>query len=86
MAGRTDSVYEQGGAGEIPLIRILLISLLTLPTVAFGAGKTIEGTVTKVYDGDTIVMQNDERVRVRWINTPEKRPIQAYADEAQNGL
>lgn len=42
-----------------------------------------EARVTKVYDGDTVVLDTGERVRVRWVNTPEMRPLQAYAEEAQ---
>ena len=42
-----------------------------------------EARVSKVYDGDTVVLDTGERVRVRWVNTPEMRPLQAYAEEAQ---
>jgi endonuclease YncB( thermonuclease family) len=61
----------------------LALIWLTFTLSAWSGPTSMTGTVVKVYDGDTVVMDNDDRVRVRWINTPEKRPAQAYADEAQ---
>ena len=39
-------------------------------------------TVVKVYDGDTLTLQTGDRVRLRWVNTPELRPMEAYGEEA----
>ncbi len=38
--------------------------------------------VERVIDGDTIVLQNGERVRYIGIDTPEMKPIEYYAEEA----
>ena len=38
--------------------------------------------VVKVYDGDTLTLQTGDRVRLRWVNTPELRPMEAYGEEA----
>ncbi len=41
-----------------------------------------EFKVRRVIDGDTIVLQNGERVRYIGIDTPEMRPLEYYAEEA----
>lgn len=40
--------------------------------------------VVSVYDGDTVTLDNGDKVRLRWVNTPERRPPEAYADEAKH--
>ena len=40
------------------------------------------GVVVSVYDGDTFTLDDDNRVRLMWVNTPEKRPPEAYAEES----
>ena len=40
------------------------------------------GVVVSVYDGDTFTLDDDNRVRLMWVNTPEKRPPEAFAEEA----
>ena len=42
--------------------------------------------VVKVYDGDTLTLENKSRVRLLGIDTPEIRPKQPYAEEAKNVL
>lgn len=39
--------------------------------------------VIKVYDGDTVTLENGDKVRLRWVNTPEKRPPEPFWEEAQ---
>jgi endonuclease YncB( thermonuclease family) len=39
--------------------------------------------VVSVYDGDTITLETGDRVRLRWVNTPELRPEQAYGIDAR---
>ena len=39
--------------------------------------------VTEVYDGDTVTLSTGDRVRLRWVNTPELRPPEAYGVEAR---
>ena len=38
--------------------------------------------VTSVHDGDTLTLTTGDRVRLRWVNTPELRPAEAYAEQA----
>lgn len=38
--------------------------------------------VSHVYDGDTITLDTGDKVRVKWVNTPEKRPLEPFALEA----
>ncbi len=40
-------------------------------------------TVLKNYDGDTITLANNDKVRLRWVNTPELKPAEAYGIEAR---
>lgn len=40
-------------------------------------------SVTSVYDGDTMTLSTGDRVRLKWVNTPELKPPEAYAVEAR---
>lgn len=40
-------------------------------------------TVTSVYDGDTMTLSTGDRVRLKWVNTPEIKPPERYAVEAR---
>jgi endonuclease YncB( thermonuclease family) len=40
-------------------------------------------TVLRVYDGDTLTIHTGDPVRLRWINTPEMRPLEPFAEEAR---
>lgn len=40
--------------------------------------------VTSVYDGDTITLDTGDRVRLRWVNTPELKPHEDYGPEARD--
>lgn len=42
------------------------------------------GKVIKVYDGDTITLASGDKVRLRWVNTPELRPLEPFAPEARD--
>jgi endonuclease YncB( thermonuclease family) len=42
------------------------------------------GKVIKVYDGDTITLASGDKVRLRWVNTPELRPLEPFAEEARD--
>lgn len=68
----------------------LSVLALSLCAVAFagtprgGWGKIPnEGRVVKVYDGDTLTLESGDKIRLRWINTPELRPREAFGDEAK---
>ena len=41
------------------------------------------GRVTQVYDGDTMTLESGDRIRLRWVNTPELRPAEDYGIEAR---
>jgi len=41
--------------------------------------------VVSVYDGDTFTLETGDRVRLRWVNTPELKPqLEAYGIEARD--
>lgn len=52
------------------------------PAVEQAPGPTT-ATVVSVYDGDTFTLSTGDRVRVRWVNTPELKPAEAYGAEAR---
>lgn len=39
--------------------------------------------VVAVYDGDTVTLDTGDKVRLRWVNTPELKPAEAYGIEAR---
>ena len=43
-----------------------------------------ESVVIRVYDGDTVTIASGDPVRLRWVNTPELRPMEAFAEEARD--
>lgn len=42
-----------------------------------------EASVASVYDGDTMTLSTGDRVRLRWVNTPELKPPEEYGLEAR---
>jgi endonuclease YncB( thermonuclease family) len=61
--------------------------LASTPVLAAPAPSTPipeSGKVVKVYDGDTITLATGDKVRLRWVNTPELRPLQPFATEARD--
>lgn len=53
------------------------------PAVAQTPGPA-SAVVTSVYDGDTFTLSTGDRVRLRWVNTPELKPAEAYGVEARD--
>ncbi len=43
-----------------------------------------EAVVIRVYDGDTVTIATGDPVRLRWVNTPELRPLEDFAEEARD--
>ena len=43
----------------------------------------LEAIVVAVYDGDTVTLDSGDKVRLRWVNTPELKPAEAYGIEAR---
>ena len=42
-----------------------------------------KGRVVQIYDGDTLTLESGDRIRLRWVNTPELRPKEDYGVEAR---
>jgi endonuclease YncB( thermonuclease family) len=42
-----------------------------------------EARVLSVYDGDTFTLETGDKIRLKWVNTPELRPKEAYGEEAK---
>jgi endonuclease YncB( thermonuclease family) len=67
----------------------LLTALFSLGLAhAEGANKEVtevpaSAIVTAVYDGDTVTLDTGDKVRLRWVNTPELRPAEDYGIEAR---
>lgn len=40
--------------------------------------------VKSVYDGDTLTLENGDKVRLSWVNTPELRPSETFGIEARD--
>jgi len=40
--------------------------------------------VRRNYDGDTLTLENGDKVRLSWVNTPELKPPEAYGKEARD--
>jgi len=67
----------------IKLSLTFLLFLLLLPTFLFASGYR---TCTKVIDGDTIILDDQEKVRLMGVDTPETlhpiKPVQFFGKEA----
>jgi endonuclease YncB( thermonuclease family) len=53
------------------------------PQASQGPPPPTSATVTSVYDGDTLTLSTGDRVRLKWVNTPELKPPEQYAVEAR---
>ncbi len=42
-----------------------------------------DGRVVKVYDGDTLTLESGDKIRLRWVNTPELKPAEPFGQEAR---
>lgn len=42
-----------------------------------------QSAVASVYDGDTVTLTTGDKIRLRWVNTPELKPPEAYGIEAR---
>jgi len=43
-----------------------------------------EARVQSVYDGDTLTLETGDKIRLKWVNTPELRPKEAFGEEARD--
>ncbi|MCO4743438.1 MAG: lamin tail domain-containing protein [Proteobacteria bacterium] len=73
-------------------MRSLLLGLLIAAPLALAGGGPPEGgwplppassTVASVYDGDTVTLTTGDKIRLRWVNTPELKPAEAYGIEGR---
>lgn len=39
--------------------------------------------VESVYDGDTFTLTTGDKIRLKWVNTPEMKPLEPFAQEAK---
>lgn len=53
------------------------------PKASQGPPPPASATVTSVYDGDTMTLSTGDKVRLKWVNTPELKPPEQYAVEAR---
>jgi micrococcal nuclease len=63
----------------------VILILLIVALAADDAERPLPPTEVKVisvYDGDTFTIETGDKVRLRWVNTPELRPKEAYGGEA----
>ena len=44
----------------------------------------LQARVLSVYDGDTFTLDTGDRVRLRWVNTPELKPAEDFGIEARD--
>ncbi len=54
------------------------------PAAAAAKPGPASATVVSVYDGDTFTLDTGDRVRLRWVNTPELKPAEDYGPEARD--
>lgn len=70
------------------MTRSLVTALLLVAPLAH-AGDAPTGTpptratVASVYDGDTVTLDTGDKIRLRWVNTPELRPAEDFGIEAR---
>jgi micrococcal nuclease len=70
-------------------MRVIALGLFLLVTAAYAQDAEAppppdEAVVIRVYDGDTVTIATGDPVRLRWVNTPELRPLEAFAEEARD--
>ena len=61
-----------------------LLFCLFLPTSTVSAQEPAaptKGRIVNVYDGDTMTLESGDKIRLRWVNTPELRPLEDYGIE-----
>ena len=67
----------------IPSILFLVSSVFADSPTVSDADVPVRGRIVSVYDGDTMTLESGDRIRLRWVNTPELRPQEDYGIEAR---
>ena len=80
------AVDPDGGLDHRMLSMCLVLLAAHFP--AFGASDPAapvpsEGRVVDVYDGDTLTLESGDKIRLKWVNSPELRPSEEYGIEAR---
>jgi len=70
------------GAQALKRFSVATAVFLLIQTPASSAPRGASLTVVKVTDGDTVQLSSGDKVRIRWINAPEKRGSEPYSEEA----
>lgn len=65
------------------MLTLLLAVVLSSPLARAAEAAPDTGRVVQVYDGDTLTLESGDRIRLRWVNTPELRPKEDYGVEAR---
>lgn len=65
------------------LLAVGTVSLAAEPPAGGWPPAPKNGTVASVYDGDTMTLASGDKIRLRWVNTPELKPLEAHAVEAR---
>lgn len=61
-----------------------LLALADDPAPSSGMPTTpTAGVVKSVYDGDTFTLVSGDKIRLKWVNTPEMKPLEPFAQEAK---
>jgi len=65
-------------------LSVLFVNLAwSQPPEVSTADVPTNGRIVSVYDGDTMTLESGDRIRLRWVNTPELRPQEDYGIEAR---
>ena len=65
---------------RLPALVLLLCLLFSSPEILFAKAFPKKGLVTRVIDGDTVVLESGEHVRLLGINAPEYEPWKSYEE------
>lgn len=53
-------------------------------SLSLAADTPTTGVVKSVYDGDTVTLESGVKIRLKWANTPEMKPLEPCAVEARD--
>ena len=65
------------------LLFVASLSLANEPPAGGWPPPPASATVASVYDGDTVTLDTNDKIRLRWVNTPELKPFEEYGPEAR---